>query len=103
MELMDVQKFAPTCKIYDTYVGMNDLALKINGFQQAYARIDFENPNEDALKRAKELQRMAEDYREKLENVHIGLSRSFATCTEDSRCWARSVVRTSPSWTGLID
>jgi ppGpp synthetase/RelA/SpoT-type nucleotidyltranferase len=70
MELMDVQKFAPTYKIYETFVGMTDLNLKLNGFQQAYSRIDFENPSEDALKRAKELQRMAEDYREKLEGVN---------------------------------
>ena len=53
MELMDVKKFGPTSQIYDTYVNMNDLNLKLNSFQQAYGKIDFENPNEDSMKRAK--------------------------------------------------
>lgn len=69
MELMDVKKFTPTAQIYDTYANMVDLNLKLNSFQQAYSKIDFDNPTEDSLKRARELQRMAEDYGEKLQYV----------------------------------
>ena len=45
MELMDVKKFGPTAHIYDTYVAMADINLKLNSFQQAYSKIDFENPS----------------------------------------------------------
>lgn len=73
MELMDVKKFGPTAQIYDTYVSMNDLNLKLNSFQQAYSKIDFDSPTEDSLKRARELQRMAEDYRDKLQGVPMAV------------------------------
>jgi hypothetical protein len=66
MELMDIRKFEPTSKIYDTYVQMVDINAKINSFQQAYSKIDFENANEETLKRARELQRAADDYKERL-------------------------------------
>lgn len=45
MELMDVKKFGPTAHIYDTYVAMADINLKLNSFQQAYSKIDFDNPS----------------------------------------------------------
>lgn len=96
MELMDVKKFGPTSQVYDTYVSMNDLNLKLNSFQQAYSKIDFESPTEDSLKRARELQRMAEDYREKLQGVFLCLLSWFATCTKDSRWWL-----TNAGWTSL--
>jgi hypothetical protein len=38
---MDVRKFEPTSKIYDTYVQMADVTSKLNNFQQAYNKIDF--------------------------------------------------------------
>lgn len=41
MELMDVKKFTPTAHLYDTFVNMNDINLKLNSFQQAYNKIDF--------------------------------------------------------------
>jgi hypothetical protein len=75
MELMDVKKFVPTAQIYDTYVAMTDLNSKLNSFQHAYSKIDFENPTEDSLKRARELQRMADDYVEKLQAVLMYLFR----------------------------
>lgn len=73
MELMDVKKFGPTAQVYDTYVAMTDLNSKLNSFQHAYSKIDFENPTEDSLKRARELQRMADDYVEKLQTVPMFL------------------------------
>ena len=51
-ELMDVRRFEPTSKIYDTYAQMADINGRINSFQQAYNKIDFENANEETLKRA---------------------------------------------------
>jgi vacuolar-type H+-ATPase catalytic subunit A/Vma1 len=66
MELMDIRKFEPTSKIYDTFVQMTDINTRINSFQQAYSKLDFDNPNEETQKRARELQRVAEDYRERL-------------------------------------
>lgn len=63
MELWDIKKFDPTSKIYETYVQMADINSRINSFMQAYNKIDFENANEETLKRAQELQRAAEDYR----------------------------------------
>lgn len=50
---MDVRKFEPTSQIYDTYVQMSDITTKLNSFQQAYNKIDFDNVNEDTVKRAK--------------------------------------------------
>lgn len=44
MELMDVKKYNPTARLYDIYVNMADLNLKLNSFQQAYSKLDFENP-----------------------------------------------------------
>jgi hypothetical protein len=44
MELMDVRKFEPSSKIYDTFVQMQDLSARINGFQQAYNKLDFDSP-----------------------------------------------------------
>jgi len=41
MELMDVKKFTPTAHLYDTFVSMADINLKLNSFQQAYSKIDF--------------------------------------------------------------
>ena len=40
--------------------------MKLNSFQLAYNKIDFENPNEETLKRGAELQRAIEDYKQKL-------------------------------------
>ena len=69
---MDIRRFAPTSQVYDSFVAMTDLNLKLNSFQQAYAKIDFENPSEESIKRGKELQRIAEEYRDKLQNVNFG-------------------------------
>lgn len=44
MELMDVRKFEPSSKIYDTFVQMQDLSARINGFQLAYNKLDFDSP-----------------------------------------------------------
>lgn len=52
MELMDVKKLAPTAHIYETVVSMTEINLKLNSFQQAYAKIDFDSPSEDSIKRA---------------------------------------------------
>lgn len=50
---MDIRKFEPTSKIYDTFVQMSDINSRINSFQQAYSKLDFENPNEETIKRAR--------------------------------------------------
>jgi len=42
---------------------MQDLSARINGFQQAYNKLDFDSPTEDTMKRGKELLRAADDYR----------------------------------------
>ena len=76
---------------------MTDLNLKLNSFQQAYSKIDFENANEDTLKRAKELQRMAEDYRDKLEGVFFGLFSLSVSCIRGLKLWVRSAEVISKS------
>ena len=85
MGLMDVRKCEPTSKIYDTYVQITDIISRINSFQQAYSKIDFDNPNEESTKRARELQRAAEDYREKLEAVICGFHSGFKLLVDDCR------------------
>lgn len=85
MELMDVRKFEPTSKVYDTYIQMMDITSKLNSFQQAYNKIDFDNLNEDTLKRAKELQKATDDYKERLETVISGLHAGFKLIADECR------------------
>jgi hypothetical protein len=85
MELMDIRKFEPTSRIYDTYVQMADINSRINSFQQAYSKLDFENPNEETQKRARELQRIADDYRERLEAVICGFHKGFKILADECR------------------
>lgn len=60
---MDLRTLGSVSSLYDTYIQMNDLNHKLNNFQQAYNKLDFEQSNEDTLKRGGELQRAIEDYR----------------------------------------
>jgi hypothetical protein len=53
IDLLDLRKFDPTSRIYDAYVQFNDVTTKLNSFNQAYGKLDFDSPNEDTLKRAK--------------------------------------------------
>jgi hypothetical protein len=97
MELMDVKKFGPTAQIYDTYVAIGEVNLKLNSFQQAYAKIDFDSPSEDAVRRARELQRMAEEYRDQLHHVPLSSPSSSANSTKASGSCATSARPTSPA------
>ena len=51
--MMDVKKYAPTAHLYDTYKDLTEVTQKLNSFQQADSKIDFENSSEDSIKRAK--------------------------------------------------
>jgi hypothetical protein len=59
---------------------INELNAKINVLNQTYQKLDLENsqPTEETIKRASELLRAIEDYKEKLKNVLTFLFRLFA-------------------------